>query len=112
MNALSTLAACALAAALLAGCSGDDLAQRPQERAASGLQTFAIVAASVQSETSFDGVIEAVNQATVAAQTSGRVLELPYDVGDYVERGSVIVRLRETEQRARADSAAAALTDA
>ena len=45
-------------------------------------------------------------EATVAAQTAGRVLELPYDIGDYVEtRFAVIVRLRDTEQRARADSA-------
>jgi RND family efflux transporter MFP subunit len=100
-----------LGAALLGGCSGEEIAV-PARPAASGLQTLVVNAAIVQTETSFDGVIEAVNQATVAAQTSGRVLELPYEVGDYVERGSVIVRLRETEQRARADSAAAALSDA
>jgi RND family efflux transporter MFP subunit len=100
-----------LSAVALGACSRDELAE-PTQSVTSGLQTVVVNAASVHAETSFDGVIEAVNQATVAAQTSGRVLELPYDVGDYVERGSVIVRLRETEQRARADSAAAALTDA
>lgn len=101
----------ALALASLYGCSGQELPEQSQTEQAR-LETIAIAPAQVPSETSFDGTIEAVNQATVTAQTSGRVLELPYDVGDYVERGSVIVRLRDTEQRARADSASAALADA
>jgi RND family efflux transporter MFP subunit len=99
-------------AALLVACSGDDPPERPGTAASAALETVTVARATVETETSFDAVIEAVNQATVAAQTSGRVLELPYDVGDYVERGSVIVRLRDTEQRARADSASAALSDA
>jgi RND family efflux transporter MFP subunit len=100
-----------LGLATLLGCSEQEVSE-PSQTESAGLQTIVITPATVQSETSFDGTIEAVNQATVAAQTSGRVLELPYDVGDYVERGSVIVRLRDTEQRARADSSAAALSDA
>lgn len=113
MTRLLKLAMCLLGAAALGGCAGDEeVAEPARAAAASGLETVVVALASVQSETSFDGVIEAVHQATVAAQTSGRVLELPYDVGDYVERGAVIVRLRDTEQRARADSAAAALSDA
>src|SRR5688572_5133971 len=111
MNRPSILGIISSVALLLGACSGDEL---PQKSPTSGskLETMTIAPATVASETSFDGVIEAVNEATVAAQTSGRVLELPYDVGDYVERGSVIVRLRDTEQRARADSATAALSDA
>ena len=45
-----------------------------------------------------DGRLEAVNQGTVAAQTSGRVTEILYDVNDFVPAGAVIVRLRATEQ--------------
>lgn len=101
-----------LGLACLYACSGAGPGGQLQSAPAAGLQTIVVAAAQVQSESSFDGLIEAVNQATVAAQTSGRVLELPYDVGDYVERGSVIVRLRDTEQRARADSATAASADA
>jgi RND family efflux transporter MFP subunit len=63
-------------------------------------------------ETAFDGMIEAMNQATVAAQTAGRVVELPYDVGDYVRKDAVIVRFTTTEQRARTSSAEAALAEA
>jgi RND family efflux transporter MFP subunit len=111
MSRPSLLCIVASGALLLGACSGDEFSQK-SPTSGSKLETVTIAPATVASETSFDGVIEAVNEATVAAQTSGRVLELPYDVGDYVERGSVIVRLRDTEQRARADSAAAALGDA
>jgi RND family efflux transporter MFP subunit len=112
MNRRLSFACYALAAVLLAGCSDDDAVEPSPSPVVSGLQIMAVALASVERETAFDGIIEAVNQATVAAQTSGRVLELPFDVGDYVERGSVIVRLRDTEQRARADNAGAALIDA
>lgn len=63
-------------------------------------------------EREVDGTIEAVNQATLSAQTGGRVVELPYDVDDVVPAGSVIVRLKGTEQRASLQGAEAALTEA
>ena len=60
----------------------------------------------------FDGTVEAVNRAIVAAQTSGRILELPFDYGDFVEQGSVIARLTQSEQRAGLDAARASLNEA
>lgn len=60
----------------------------------------------------WDGRIEAVNQATVSAQTSGRIAELPFDVNDFVEAGSVIMRFTDTEQRAALVRAEAALGEA
>ena len=59
-----------------------------------------------------DGVVEAVNQATVSAQTSGRVAEILYDVNDFVPAGAVIIRLRGTEQRAGLQQADAAFSEA
>ncbi|MCB1790833.1 MAG: efflux RND transporter periplasmic adaptor subunit [Gammaproteobacteria bacterium] len=47
-----------------------------------------------------DGVAEAVNRSTVSAQTSGRVVEVNFDVDDYVRAGDVIVRLEDSQQRA------------
>jgi len=44
-----------------------------------------------------DAAIEAVRQSTVAAQISGRVVEILYDVGDRVQKGQVIVRIDERE---------------
>ncbi len=63
-------------------------------------------------ERRLDGIIEAVNQGTVAAQTSGRVEAIFYDVDDFVPAGAVIIRLRATEQRAGLLQAEAALREA
>jgi RND family efflux transporter MFP subunit len=59
----------------------------------------------------WDGTVEAVNQATVSAQTSGRVAEIFYDVDDFVEAGAPIMRFTDTEQRAALESARAALEE-
>ncbi|WP_203594441.1 efflux RND transporter periplasmic adaptor subunit [Wenzhouxiangella limi] len=59
-----------------------------------------------------DGVIEAVQQSTVSAQTSGTVVELPFDVDDVVDAGQLIARLDDTEQRARFNQARAAQNEA
>ncbi len=57
-------------------------------------------------------LVEAVNQSTISAQTSGRITELPYDVNDYVPQGAVVVRFTDTEQKARVEQANAALAEA
>ncbi len=51
----------------------------------------------VESGYSTEATVEAVNQSTVAAQVSGRVAAINFDVGDYVKAGSVIVRLSAQE---------------
>lgn len=60
----------------------------------------------------WDGRVEAVQQATVSAQTSGRIAELPFDVNDYVAAGDVVMRFTDTEQKAALASANAALEEA
>jgi len=59
-----------------------------------------------------DGTVEAVNRTTVSAQTSGQVREILYDVGDYVEKGTVLAVLKDTEHQSRVNRAAADLTGA
>jgi RND family efflux transporter MFP subunit len=66
----------------------------------------------VPREYRLDGVVEAVNRTTVSAQTQGQVEEILYDVDDFVNKGDVIVRLRDTEHRARVAQAAADLKSA
>lgn len=56
-----------------------------------------------------DGVAEAINRSTVSAQTSGRVIEVNFDVDDYVRQGDVLVRLEDHEQRAGVSQAEANL---
>ncbi|MEW6314290.1 MAG: efflux RND transporter periplasmic adaptor subunit [Pseudomonadota bacterium] len=61
-----------------------------------------------------DGLIEAVRQSTVAAQIAGRVVELNFDVGDYVQKGQVIARIdaREASQAVAGSQAQAAQAQA
>lgn len=60
----------------------------------------------------FDAVLEAVQQATVSSQTSGRILDVYFDVDDYVPKDSIIVRFRDKEQRASLKAAEARLAEA
>lgn len=57
-------------------------------------------------------LVEAVAQSTISAQTSGRIIELPFDVNDLVPQGAVVVRFTDTEQKARLAQADAALSEA
>ena len=75
------------------------------------LSSIEVALESTPLERLLDGRIEAVNQGTVAAQTSGRVTEILYDVNDFVPAGAVIVRLRATEQRAGLLQAQASLRE-
>jgi RND family efflux transporter MFP subunit len=76
------------------------------------LETAAVSYRTVPREYRLDGLVEAVNQTTVSAQTQGRVESILYDVNDYVGKGAVLVRLKDTEQRARVTQAAAELKSA
>jgi multidrug efflux pump subunit AcrA (membrane-fusion protein) len=85
-------------------------AKPPAEQAP--LETLVVSAESTPTERLLDGTIEAVNQATVSAQTAGRVTEVLFDVNDVVPAGALIVRIRSTEQVAGLSQAQAALKEA
>lgn len=57
----------------------------------------------------WDGVVEAVQQADLSAQTAGRVTVVAVDVDQRVQRGDVLVRLTAVEQQAGANTAQAQL---
>lgn len=59
-----------------------------------------------------DASFEAVHQATVSAQVSGRITEITVDVDDYVQKGDVIIRLRNKEQQSAYNSAKARFDEA
>lgn len=59
-----------------------------------------------------DGIVEAVNQSTVSAQTAGRVETIMVDVNDFVPQGAPIIRIRNIEQRAGLEQAQANLREA
>lgn len=96
---------------LLAGLSATTAAQ-PQAAGDLPFDTVAAVVEIAPLERQFDGRVEAVNQATVSAQTAGRIAEIFYDVDDYVEAGSPIVRFTDVEQQAARRQVDAALKEA
>ncbi|MEJ2360608.1 MAG: efflux RND transporter periplasmic adaptor subunit [Gammaproteobacteria bacterium] len=76
-----------------------------------------LATATVQEETFprtsvVDATMEAVQQATVSSQVSGRITQINFDVDDYVKKGDVIIRLRDKEQRAALDAAKARFDEA
>ena len=83
-----------------------------QASAETPLQTATVVLEFTPLERLFDGTVEAVNRATVSAQTAGRIAEVYYDVDDYVEAGSPIIRFTNVEQTASVRQAEAQLQEA
>lgn len=82
-------------------------------RAADGpLATIVAAYETAPRERIFDGTVEAVNRATVSAETSGRVAEIYFDVDDFVEAGAPIMRFTDTEPRAALGRAEAAVREA
>jgi RND family efflux transporter MFP subunit len=75
-------------------------------------ETAAVEIARAPLERVYDGTVEAVNQATMSAQTAGRIAEVFYDVDDYVEPGDPIVRFTDVEQQSALQQARANLEEA
>ncbi len=92
---------------LLAACGGQPAATQSPPLAK--LQTLTVVAGNATDVRTWDGVVEAVREATVSAQTSGRVTTVEADVDDRVTQGAVLLRLTAVEQQAAANTARAQL---
>jgi RND family efflux transporter MFP subunit len=84
----------ALAVAGLAACGEKSAPLKPAPRA-EALKTAAVELRDIELTTSAEAVMEAVRQSTVSAQIAGRIVELRFDIGDYVKKGDVIVRIDE-----------------
>ena len=96
----------ALLALSLAACGGDGARKPPS---LPRMDTFRVVAATAGSGHDWDGVVEAVRRADLAAQTNGRVTAVERDVNDRVQRGDVLLRITAVEQDAGANAARAQL---
>ena len=73
------------------------------------LETITVAAGGSAAGRAWDGVVEAVQQADLSAQTSGRVDPVAVDVNDRVAEGQVLMRLTAVEQQAGANAARAQL---
>ena len=96
-----------LLATVLSACGSKQATTKPAD--VSGVKTVVVGASQAAGGRSWDGVVEAVKQATLSAQTQGRVTQVNQDVNDRVSAGAVLLRLSAVEQRAGADSARAQL---
>ncbi len=59
-----------------------------------------------------EGTVEAVKQATMSAQVSGQVVELNFDVNDYVTKGQVLLRIKGEQREAGVALAKAGVDEA
>ena len=76
------------------------------------LETAIVTANLLSREFRLDGAVEAINKATVSAQTSGTIQKILFDVEDYVEKGSLLIQLKDTSQQAQLKKAQAGVTEA
>jgi RND family efflux transporter MFP subunit len=70
-----------------------------QAVAAEPIATATVQYRDVDTTYAAEAVVEAVKQSTVSAQVTGRIVEINYDVGDYVKKGQVILRIDQAEAR-------------
>jgi RND family efflux transporter MFP subunit len=85
---------------LVAACGGEptpDVA--PVAGPGADLPTVEVRPAGGGRERWYDGSVEAVRQATLTAQTGGRIAEALHDVDDTVKAGDLLLRLTGVEQR-------------
>lgn len=91
----------------LAAC-GSEKTPSPQGPAPA-LETRVVETTMQPTERDWDGVVEAIDRATLAAQTGGRIADLAMDVGDEVAEGQVLARFTAIEQQSGQRRASAAL---
>ncbi len=101
MNRLLAAAGGALALTMLTGAA--------LAGGAAAEKTITVARHEVARERLFEGVVEAVKQSTVSAQTSGRIIAVHFDINDRVTKGDVLVELDDTQHKARLEQARAAV---
>ncbi len=96
----------------LLACGGKPPEDHKARPAAPALASLVVHAEKATREQVWDGVVEAVHQGTLTAQTNARVLALPYEVNDVVPKGAVLVRFTDIEQKSARNAARAQIASA
>lgn len=76
------------------------------------LQTTEAVLKEMPNYLQTEGTVEAINQATINAQTSGTIIKINYDINDFVEKGAVLLEFKGVRNQAALDQAKAAVNTA
>lgn len=74
--------------------------------------TQEVVSSPVADFRIFNAAVEAEHQATVSSQTTGKIIEINFDVDDYVKKGAVLLRLAGKEQKSRLANVQSAMKEA
>src|SRR5215510_12165538 len=119
LKVLILLLALVVAAAFVASCRGSKANVRKEEPNANsqpaiveGVTTAAAIKRELPRFFEATGSLAGDQQTDVAPQTSGKVVALGVDIGTYVKRGQMLVRLDESELKLRVDQAAAQVEQA
>lgn len=99
----------ALAALLALASCGDSTREPAAPSPVPALQTLVVAAAGDTGALAWDGIVQAVEQSVLSAQTSGRVVALAADIDQPVKKGMLLLRLTDEEQQAAVATAAAQL---
>ena len=116
LKVLILLLVLVITAAFVASCRGSKANVRKEETntnsqpaAVEGVTTAAAIKRELPRFFEATGSLAGDQQTDVAPQTSGKVVALGVDIGTYVKRGQMLVRLDESELKLRVDQAAAQL---
>jgi len=119
LKLLILLLALVVAAAFIASCHGSKANVRKEERnansqpaAVEGVTTAAAIKRELPRFFEATGSLAGDQQTDVAPQTSGKVVAIGVDIGSYVKRGQMLIKLDESELKLRVDQAAAQVEQA
>ena len=119
LNVLILLLMLVAAGAFVASCGGSKANVRKEEPTANtqpavveGVTTAAAIRRDLPRFFEATGSLAGDQQTDVAPQTSGKVIALGVDIGSYVRRGQMLVRLDDAELKLRVDQAVAQVEQA
>src|SRR4029079_7517790 len=119
LKVLLLLLTLVVAAAFVASCRGSKANVRKEEpnahaqpAAVEGVTTAAAIKSELARFFEATGSLAGDQQTDVAPQTSGKVVAIGVDIGSYVRRGQMLVRLDESELKLRVDQAVAQVEQA
>ena len=102
---------CLCAALLSAGCS-DGPQQGGFEMPPMPVEAAAVTRRTITDQFTAVGTLDAIKAIQVVAETDGKVMELPFQEGSYVQAGELIAQIDDVQLRAERDMAAAVLDQA
>jgi len=95
---------------LLAGCSRKK--EETKEEAAVTVKVMKTARSTIEDIATFTGQIEAGDEVKITSKISGRVKEVKFDIGDYVNHGDTLVTIETDELNDQLSQAEAALASA